>query len=91
MNNDNVLPEDITWEEIQKYLDNDPYQEFLKQIPLLVYKMATDKNNRPKVIEAVMQALQERDPQNATEAYASKMADRMEEMARMVLATRQKK
>ena len=91
MNNDKVNPEDITWEEIQKHLDNDLYQEFLKQIPLSVYKMAVNKNDQPKVITAILKVMRENDPQNATKAYASKMADRMSELARMVLAERQKK
>lgn len=88
MKTDNTLAKDISWEDIQKYIHEDIYQKFLKQIPPSIYKMALNEDNRPKVIEAILKVLRERDPQNATEEYANKIADRMQELARMILRKR---
>ena len=81
----NNSSQDISWEEIQKYINQDIYQEFLQHIPLSIYKIALDKNDRPKVIAAVIKMLKEQDPQHATETHVFKMADRMAEVAKVVL------
>lgn len=73
---------DITWEEIEKYLDKDSYYEFLKHISPSVFKMAGNEQNRPKVTGIVLKVLQERDPQNATEEYAQKIVSAMQKVAK---------
>ena len=76
---------EITLEEIEKYLQGDNYKGFLKQIPLSIFKMAANEENTPMVIKSVMEALQEHDPQNATEEYAQKLVDAMQKVAKKVL------
>ena len=78
-------PKDISWKEIQKYIHEDIYQDFFKQIKPEIFKMALDEKDRPKVIQAILKVLKEKDPQNATEDFAKKVADRMRELTRMVL------
>ena len=87
--NDTNVSQDISWEEIEKYIQKDSYQEFLKQIPPSVFKMALNEQDRPKVVKTILKVLKERAPQNATEAYAKKIADRMQAVARMVLEKRE--
>jgi aspartate/glutamate racemase len=76
---------DISWEDIQKYIHEDIYQDFLKQIKPAIFKMALNEKDRPNVIESILKVLKEKDPQSATKDYAEKVADRMKELARMVL------
>jgi aspartate/glutamate racemase len=76
---------DISWEDIQKFIHGDIYQNFLKQIKPANFKMALNEKDRPKVIQSILKVLKEKDPKNATEDYAKKVADRMRELARMVL------
>lgn len=47
--------------------------------------MALNEKDRPKVIQSILKVLKEKDPQNATEDFAKKVADRMRELARIVL------
>lgn len=76
---------DISSEDIQKYIDNETYQNFFKQISPTVFKMALNDNDRSKVIEAILKVLKEKDPQSATIDYAEKVAYRMKELAQMIL------
>jgi len=76
---------DISWKDIQEYIHEDIYQDFLKQIKPAIFKMALNEKDRPKVIQSILKVLKEKDPQNATEDFARKVADRMRELARMVL------
>lgn len=86
MKTDEISTKDISWEEIQQYIDkNDSYKGFFEQIPLSIYKMALNKKERSKVIKAVMNVLQENDPKNATDEYAQKIVDRMQKLAYCVL------
>jgi DNA-binding ferritin-like protein (Dps family) len=78
-------PKDISWKEIQKYIHEDIYQDFFKQIKPEIFKMALNEKDRPKVIQSILKVLKEKDPQNATEDFAKKVADRMRELARIVL------
>jgi aspartate/glutamate racemase len=79
---------DISWEDIQKYIDKDTYQNFFKQINPSIFKMTLNDKDRPKVIEAILKVLKEKDPQSATKDYAEKVADRMKELARMILKSK---
>jgi hypothetical protein len=75
----------LTWEEIEKYLDKDTYKEFLKHISPSVFEEVKDEKNRPKVLKTVLKILRERDPQNATEEYAQKLIDSMQKIAKKIL------
>lgn len=88
MKTDNTAVKEISWEEIQKYIHEDIYQDFLKQISPSIFKMALNENDRPKVIETILKVLRERDPPNATKEYAQKIVNRMQELARMILEHR---
>lgn len=76
---------DISWDDIQKYIDKDAYQNFFKQISPSVFKMALNDKDRPRVIEAILKVLRERDLQNASIDYAEKVADRMKQLATAIL------
>ena len=73
---------EITLEEIEKYLQGNNYKGFFKQIPPSIFKMAANEENTPMVMESVMEALLEHDPQNATEEYAQKLVDAMQKFAK---------
>ncbi len=91
MNSDSTNVQDITLEDIEKYLQKDSYQKFLKQIPPSVFTMALNEQDKPKVIKIILQVLQDRDPQNATETYAQKMAEEMQKVAEKALQERNRK
>jgi len=83
---------DISWEEIQKYINNnESYKGFFEQIPFSVYRMALKKEERPTVIKAVKKVLHKNDPANASEEYAQKIADRMQKLAMEILSRKNKK
>jgi aspartate/glutamate racemase len=85
MKTNNSSSKDISWENIQKYIHEDIYKDFLKQIKPAIFKMALNKKDRPKVIQSIMKVLKEKDPKNATEDYAKKIADKMQKLAHMIL------
>lgn len=87
--NDKAVQQDISWEDIQKYIQKDIYKEFLKQIPQSVFKMALSRKDRPKVIKIILKVLHERDAQNASETYAEIIAKRMQTVAQKMLKDRQ--
>lgn len=76
---------DITWDEIEKYIDKDTYKNFLKHISLSVFETASKEQNRSKVVKIVLKVLQESNPQNATEEYAQKIVDAIQKVAKEVL------
>lgn len=86
MKTGNTNAKQISWNYIEPYLHEDFYRDFLKQINLSVFRMALTDADRPKMVKAILKVLKERDPQNANEEFANKMADRMKELARMALA-----
>ncbi len=79
------MAKDLTWDEIQKYITNDLYKEFLCQIPLEIFKMTLNENDKPKVINAIMKTLRINDPTNANLNYAEKMAFEMKKIAQTVI------
>jgi DNA-binding ferritin-like protein (Dps family) len=85
MKKNNSSLKDISWGDIQKYIDKDTYQNFFKQINPSIFKMALSEKNRPKVIQSILKVLKEKDPQNVSMDYAEKVADRMKELASMIL------
>ena len=89
MKTDETSTKDISWEEIQQYIDkNDSYKGFFEQIPLSIYKMAINKEEKAKVIRAIVKVLHEKDLANASEEYAQKVADMMENLALEILKKR---
>lgn len=48
--------------------------------------MALSRKDRSKVTKIILKVLQERDPQNASEAYAQKLVQQMQIVAKSVLA-----
>ena len=85
MKTDKASLKDISFGDIQKYIDKDAYQNFFKQISPSIFKMALNDKDWSKVIASIMKVLKERYPQNATEEYANKVADRMQELAKVIL------
>jgi hypothetical protein len=85
MKKSNSPLKDISWDDIQKYIDKDAYQNFFKQINPSIFKIALNDKDRPRVIEAILKVLKEKDPKNVSLDYAEKVADRMKELARMIL------
>jgi hypothetical protein len=87
MKTDDITSQDISWSEIQEYVNNhESYKAFMKQIPLSIYKMALDKKEKPKVLKAVMKILRENDSTNASEEYAQIIVERMQKLAKEILS-----
>jgi hypothetical protein len=83
---------DISWEEIQKYTnDNESYKGFFEQIPLSVYKMTLNKKDRPEVINAILKVLRKNDAKNVSEEYAQIIADRMQKLAMEIISRKSNK
>lgn len=90
MNTNNTDSQNITWEEVEKYLENDSYKEFIKQIPPYIFNKVLKEGNRAEVTDTILKVLRERDPQNATEEYAQKIDNVMQLLAQKILAERNK-
>lgn len=84
--------QNVSWEEIQKFIDdNDSYKGFFEQIPISIYRIALDKKDRHKVLNAIMKVLHENDPTNVSEEYAQIIADKMQKLAMEILSRKNKK
>lgn len=87
----NILPmEQVSWEEIEVLITDDKYKPSLQKVGPSIYNMVLEERNRPKVIESVLKMLRDKEPENATEEYAEKIVDLMQEVARKVLKERSK-
>lgn len=84
-NNDNSLPEGVSWEEVIKLIKGEKYEQILKKIKPSTLRFVLDENNAHMVIKSLLKVLQNTDPDNATPEHAQKLIDIMRKIAENVL------
>lgn len=84
-NNDISLPEGVSWEEVIKLIKGEKYEYIVKKIRPSTLKFVLEKINKPRVIQALIKALIETDPKNATEKYAESIVNCLQEVSRTIL------
>ncbi len=91
INNDiDSLPEGVSWESIIVSLEKKKNQQSLKKLRPSTLKYILEENNRPKVIQALLNALKKADPNNATVEYAEKLANGIQTFGQIVLKQKSK-
>ncbi len=84
-NNNIFLPEGVSWEEVIKLIKGEKYEYIVKKIRPSTLKFVLEEINKPKIIQALIKALIETDPKNATEKYAESIVDSLQEVSRTIL------
>ncbi len=86
----NSLPEGVSWESIIISLEKKKNQQSLKKLRPSTLKYILEENNRPKVVQALLNALKKADPNNATVEYAEKLAKGIQTFGQIVLRQKSK-
>lgn len=81
MSSNKHLSDNINWEDIQSMLASAENQTLLDNIDPKTFLLVLDENSRSLVIETILKMLERNDPDNATEKYASEIADLMSQVA----------
>ena len=81
----NSLPEGVSWEEVIKLIKGEKYEHIIKKIRPSTLKFVLEDTNKPIVIQALIKALIETDPENATEKYAESIFHSLQEVSRTIL------